>query len=126
VVDGCVIRELPDGGREFVLDEPALSSIRIDHRSTLRFGVTEVAIAAPFILRSDGVTHHLDPRRTEALGPLLALYPGAVRWLWASAEGRLQVVFEHGALVSVGPSAGGTSWSVGAVSSGPDGPTRGR
>ena len=43
--------------------------------------------------RWTGSDHLLDPRRHDALGPLVALYPGTVRWLWTSAEGELTLVF---------------------------------
>ncbi len=120
VVEGCVIRELPDGGSEFVLDEPALSFIRVDRQSRLQFGRTEVVIGGPFTVHADGVDHRLDPRRTETLGPLIALYPGTVRWLWATPDGDLQMAFEHGARLSVPTDRSGASWSVGNVYSVPD------
>jgi hypothetical protein len=115
VVEGCVIRELPDGGREFVLDEPTLSFVRIDEQSRLQFGTTEVVIGAPFVLEIDGVAHRLDPQRSDALGPLLALFPGTARWLWTSADAELHLVFENGAKVSVGPYPMSNAWSVGNV-----------
>ena len=115
VVDGCRIRELPDGGREFVLDEPVLSYIRIDHRTRLQFGRTEVAIDSPFVLALAGAVHRLDPRQRDALGPLLALFPGSLRWLWASVGGELTAAFDGGARVTVAPDPVGKAWSVGAV-----------
>ena len=115
MVDGCQIRELPDGGKEFVLDDPALSFIRIDEQSRLQFGTTEVVIGIPFTVEVDGSVHHLDPHRTEALGPLVALFPGTMRWLWTSAEGELTAVFESGAKVKVTPDAMSKAWSVGNV-----------
>ena len=122
VVEGCVLRDLPDGGSEFVLDEPALSYVRVDRQSRLQFGRTEVVIAGPFLLRLDGVEHRLDPRRTDTLGPILVLYPGTVRWLWATAEGDLQAVFESGSRLLVPTDRTGTSWSVGNVYSVPGPP----
>ena len=115
MVEGCRIRELPDGGREFVLDHPTLSSIRIDRQSTLNFGRTEVIIATPFVLERDGAVHHLSPFRSATLGPLVALYPSSVRWLWTSAEGALTLVFDHGAVLTVPPDPVDPAWSVGNV-----------
>lgn len=120
MVDGCVVRELPDGGTEFVLDDASLSYIRIDDRSRLQFGRTEVVIGAPFVLRYDGATHRLDPRRGDLLGPLLALYPGTVRWLWTSVDGELTAVFENGARLTVRPDPTRDAWSVGDVYCQPD------
>ncbi len=120
VVDGCRIRELPDGGREFVLDEPGLSFIRIDTQSRLQFGRTEVVIASPFVLELKGTVHFLDPRRHDALGPLVALYPGTVRWLWTSLQGEMTVVFRNGNTVRVPPAASARAWSVGSAYSLPD------
>ena len=122
MVDGCHIRELPDGGREFVLDEPSLSFIRVDHQSRLQFGRTEVAIGSPFIVAYGDTVHRLDPRRREALGPLLALFPGALRWLWTSAEGELAAVFQSGAKVTVPPDPVSKAWSVGRAHGIPDRP----
>jgi Family of unknown function (DUF6188) len=113
VVDGCHIRELPDGGQEFVLDEPGLSFIRVDEHSRLQFGRTEVVIASPFVLELEGTVHFLDPRRHDALGPFVALYPGTVRWLWASADGEMTVEFENGNTVRVPPVLADWAWSVG-------------
>jgi hypothetical protein len=113
VVDGCRIRELPDGGREFVLDDPVLAFIQIDDQSRLRFGRTEIVIGSPFVLEMGGAVHHLSPQRWGALGPLLALYPSSVRWLWTSADGELTVVFHHGAVLTVTPDGSNTAWSVG-------------
>jgi len=118
-----VIRDLPDGGSEFVLDEPTLSFIRVDRQSRLQFGRTEVVVGGPFLLRLDGVDHRLDPRRTDTLGPLLVLYPGTVRWLWAGPEGDLRAIFEDGSRLVVPTDRSGTSWSVGNVYSVP-GPSR--
>lgn len=115
MADGLQIRELPDGGKEFVLDDPALSFIRIDDQSRLQFGDTEVVIGIPFTLELDGNVHHLDPRRTDALGPLVALYPSTMRWLWTSVDGELTAVFEGGAKVKVTPDAMSKAWSVGNV-----------
>lgn len=115
MVDGCQIRELPDGGREFVLDEPALSFIRIDEQSRLQFGRTEVVIATPFVLELQGTVHFLDPQRHDALGPLVALFPGRARWLWTSPDGEMTVLFRNGNTVRVPPSPTVRAWSVGGV-----------
>jgi len=45
VPDGCDIRELPDGGQEFVLDDPVLAHIQVDVACWLTFGVIDVVIA---------------------------------------------------------------------------------
>jgi Family of unknown function (DUF6188) len=115
VVEGCRIRELPDGGREFVLEDSTLSFIRIDHQSRLRFGRTEVMIGGPFVLEMGGAVHHLSPQRWDALGPLVALYPSSLRWLWTSARGELKAVFHHGAVLTVPSDPTSTAWSVGNV-----------
>ena len=104
---------MPDGGLEFVLDDPVLSCLVIDDRVTLRFGKTDVVVAEPFELEVDGVGHCLDPRRHDTLAPLLATYPGTARWLWASPDGQLTLVFMQGQrLVAPGPTVR-SAWSVG-------------
>jgi hypothetical protein len=115
VADGLQIRELPDGGKEFVLDDPTLSFIRIDDQSRLQFGDTEVVIGIPFTLEIGGDVLHLDPHRSEALGPLVGLFPGTMRWLWTTVDGELTAVFESGAKVVVNPDSMSKAWSVGSV-----------
>jgi Family of unknown function (DUF6188) len=115
VAEGCQIRELPDGGQEFVLDEPSLSFIRIDRQSRLQFGDTEVVISSRFAVVRDGNVHRLDPQQSVGLGPLVSLFPATVRWMWTSPEGSLSVVFQNGAVVSVDPDPSVRAWSVGSV-----------
>lgn len=98
-----------------MLDDTTLAFIRIDHQSRLRFGRTEVMIGSPFVLEVGGVVHHLNPQRWDGLGPLVALYPSSVRWLWTSPEGELKVIFHHGAVLTVAPDPSTTAWSVGNV-----------
>jgi hypothetical protein len=115
VAEGCQIRELPDGGQEFLLDEPSLSFIRIDHQSRLQFGETEVVISSRFAVVRDGGVHRLDPQQSVGLGPLVSLFPGTVQWMWTSPEGSLTVVFRNGDVVSVDPDPSVRAWSVGSV-----------
>jgi hypothetical protein len=122
VADDFLIRELPDGGSEFVLHQPTLRFIRVDDQSKLQFGETELAIGAPFRLEIDGVVHHLDPRQWKHLGPLVALYPSTVRWVWTSAVGELTAVFESGAALSVSPDPNVRAWTLGTVYCLPAGP----
>lgn len=113
MVAGALVRELPGGGMEFVLEERSLSFIRIDHRTRLQFGPTEVAVTTPFTVESQGVVHRLDPHLRAGLGPLLAVFPGAARWLWTTARGELTVAFESGTKIVVAPDPVIDAWSVG-------------
>jgi hypothetical protein len=121
--EGFLIRELPDGGSEFVLEQPAVSFIRVDDQSKLQFGETELVIGAPFRLEIDGVLHHLDPHHSKGLGPLLGLYPSTARWVWTSAGGDLTAVFNGGAALAVSPDPALRAWSVGNVYCLPAGPS---
>lgn len=113
VPPGHHLRHLPDGGLEFLLEDPVLVRLIVGDQVTLRFGRTEVVITAPFDLEVDGVDHHLDPHRPVTLGPLLTTLPGAARWLWASTSGALTLVLMQGQrLVVPGPTVRST-WSVG-------------
>lgn len=64
-----LIRELPGGGKEFVLDDPVLAWIQINVRVHLRFGEAEVVLGGPFDVNSDDIVHRLDPQRVEGLAP---------------------------------------------------------
>ena len=111
--DGVVLRELPDGGHEFVLEDPVLAALEVDESVTLRFGRSDVTVSGPFALEVDGVLHRLDPSDLGSLAPLLSCIPGAARWVWASPDGRLTLEFMQGQrLVVPGPTRQ-SYWSVG-------------
>jgi hypothetical protein len=113
VSDGVVLRELPDGGHEFVLDDPVLRALEVHGGVTLRFGRTDVVVTGPCALEVDGVGHRLDPWAPDTLAPLLSCLPGTARWLWASPDGRLTLVLMQGQrLVVPGPPAP-PAWRVG-------------
>ena len=61
----------------------------------------------------DGVGHRVDPQRPDTLGPLLATYPGTARWIWASTDGQLTLVFMQGQRLTVPGPAVRNAWSVG-------------
>ena len=117
--EGVLLRVLPDGGHEFVLEDPVLAEIVLGGRVTLRFGRTDVTVAGPCTLEVDGVAHQLDPAVTGSLAPVLSCHPGSARWLWASRSGVLRLVLMQGQrLVVPGPrplpgSPPVSTWSVG-------------
>jgi hypothetical protein len=113
VPQGHHLRKLPDGGLEFVLDDPVLVCLVVGQQVTLRFGKTDVMVTDHFDFEVDGVCHHLDPHHPEALAPLLAVYPGAVRWMWASPNGALTLVFMQGQRLVVPGPVVPSAWSVG-------------
>ena len=105
MANSAMFRELPDGGHEFVLEDPVLRALEVDEEVTLRFGRTEVTVSGPFALEVDGIAHRLDPCLPESLAPLLFCLPGAARWVWASPDGWLTVELMQGQrLVAPGPS----------------------
>jgi len=115
VSDGVLVRELPDGGREFVLEDPVLTRLTLDGRVGLRFGATDVIVSGPFDLEVDGVHHRLDPLRVHSLAPLLATYPGTVRWLWSSPDGSLHLQFMQGQHLVVPDHPAAPVWTVGST-----------
>ena len=117
MIDGVLLRVLPDGGHEFVLQDPELACIVLDGRVTLCFGRTSVTVAGPFDLELDGIHHWLDPRCTESLSPLLWSYPGSARWLWASPFDELTLVLMQGQRLVVPGLPVPSAWSVGATAS---------
>jgi len=110
---GFRLRELPDGGVEFVLEDPVLAGVVVADRVILRFGATDVVVADPFELEVDGVGHRLEPSRPETLGPLLAVYPGTARWLYASPDGGLVLVLRQGQRLVVPGPAVRPAWVIG-------------
>jgi hypothetical protein len=113
---GVLVRELPDGGREFVLEDPVLRALVVDGGITLRFGRVDVAVTGPCTLEVDGNRHRLDPGAPDTLAPLLSCYPGSARWLWASPDGRLTVVWMQGQRLTVPGPPVPCTWSVGGMS----------
>ena len=110
---GFQLRDLPDGGVEFVLDDPVLGGVVVADRVVLRFGTTDVVVADRFDLEVDGVGHRLDPARPETLAPLLAVYPATARWLYATPDGGLVLVLLQGQRLVVPGPAVRRSWVVG-------------
>ena len=111
--DSVLVRELPDGGHEFVLEDPVLQSLVIDGGVTLRFGRTDVVVRVPCALEVDGIGHRLDPRAPESLAPILSCHPGTARWVWSSVDGRLTVVWMQGQCLVVPEPPEPWAWSVG-------------
>ena len=109
---GVLTRELPDGGREFVLDDPVLARLVLDGRVTFRFGPVDVSVSGPFDLEVDQVGYHCDPGRPDTLAPLLALYPGTARWLWVGRDGTLTLEFMQGQRLTVPAPVPVVTWSV--------------
>ncbi len=112
VSNSVLIRELPDGGHEFVLEDPVLDSIVVDGAVTLRFGRTDVTVSGTCSIEVDGVEHRLDPHISDSLAPLLSTYPGSARWLWASPAGGLTLVMMQGQRLVVPEPVVRSAWSV--------------
>ncbi len=110
--DGVLVRELPDGGHEFVLGDPVLRSLTVGGGVTLRLGRIDVVVTGPCTLEVDGVSHRLDPGRPDTLAPLLSCVPGAARWVWSSPDGRLTLDFMQGQRLVVPGAAGPGTWWV--------------
>jgi hypothetical protein len=110
---GCEIRELPDGGREFILDEPRLGFIRISVQSRLQFGDAHLEIEQPFTLTTKGGTFQLDPEDRAALGPLLSLYPDEIARVAMRPDGTLDATFASGSTLVVRPHPKYEAWSIG-------------
>ncbi len=117
--DGVLVRELPDGGHEFVLEDPVLRSLVVDGGVTLRFGRTDVVVTGLCTLEVDGVRHRLDPGAPETVAPLLSCYPGTARWVWSSPDGRLTIVLMQGQRLVVPHPVVPCAWSVGGRSTAP-------
>jgi hypothetical protein len=115
VPNGVLLRELPDGGHEFVLDDPALSALVVDGSVTLRFGRTDVVVSGLCTLRLDGVPLLLDPGSPDTLAPLLSCFPGSARWLWSGPDGRLTLVLMQGQRLEVPATGNRSTWTVGGM-----------
>jgi hypothetical protein len=115
VADGFLLRELPDGGHEFVLADPVLRGLVVEGSVTLRFGRTDVVVTGPCTLQLDGVPHVLDPDTPGTLAPLLSCLPGSARWLWADPDGRLTVLLMQGQRLEVPAPGDRSTWTVGGM-----------
>ena len=113
--EGVLMRVLPDGGHEFVLEDPVLASIVVSGQIALVFGRTVVTVSGHVTLVVDGATHWLDTAHTSSLAPLLSCYPGTARWLWSTPAGQLTLVFMQGQRIVVPGARARTAWSVGAT-----------
>ncbi len=109
---GVLTRELPDGGQEFVLDDPVLARLVLDGRVTFRFGLIDVTVSGCFDLEVDQVRYRCDPGRPDTLAPLLALCPGTARWLWARPDGTLTLECMQGQRLVVPAPVPAATWSV--------------
>lgn len=109
------MRELPDGGREFVLDDPELRAVSVDGAAHLCFGALDVALSAPGVILRNGYLEHFCPGDTHTLTGLLDLYPATVQWAWSTVTGRLVIVFVDETRLSVPRAPTTRAWSVGSV-----------
>jgi len=99
-------------GWELSIGPCDLSFLRVDHQTRLQFEETEVVIESPFVLRANGVVHHLDPGERADLGPFLHLYPDTLSSSSVDADGTLHLVFASGATLSVPPDPRYEAWQV--------------
>lgn len=110
VRQGAVRRH--DDAQELRVPNSEITFIRIDHQTRLQFGETEVVIETPFELRVGNVTHHLDPKRRDELGPLLALYPDTLDDAIVEPSACLILQFTSGACVTVPQDPDYEAWQV--------------
>lgn len=109
---GCEVRELPDGGREFILTERQLSYLCIDMQSRLQFGEAQLAIETPFTLTTNDGSFELDPQDRGGLGPLLRLYPDEIVRLTMRRNGTLDATFASGSKLTVEPHPHYEAWNI--------------
>lgn len=99
-------------GRQIIVPDGTLSWISVDHRTRLQFGVVEIVIESPFLLRTNGADVTLDPAQREALGPLLAIYPDTVELVRVDTDATLRLKFQSGAEMAVRADPQFEAWSV--------------
>jgi Family of unknown function (DUF6188) len=107
-----VVRELPDGSKQYLFDQATVSSIRVSDQIDFHFGQMVLVVSAPFSLRKEGTVHHLDPRDRSRLGPALTLFPLTISWLWVLVSGDLHAQFDGGAELSVPSNPESSAWSL--------------
>jgi len=94
------------------LEGADLTSIRIDSRTHLTFGATEVTIETPFRITADGQTYELDPGAQSGLGPLLVIYPDTLLSAGIDTQLTLRLEFTGGQMLEVREDPSFESWEI--------------
>ncbi len=93
-----------------------MSRCTVDHAFALEFHDGEqnmiVRIEGEFTVFDHGRAYRLTPSVPMELGPAVALFGQVVRAARASAEGKLEIVFEDGRTMCVEPDARYEAWEV--------------
>lgn len=110
--DRTAATTLPGGDYSLRIDDSDLAFIRIDFRTLLQFGATEVTIGCPFSLRRQGSEEHLDPEDRDSLGSILSLYPDSLRAASIDSGGTLLLKFVSGAEIAVPQNPVYEAWQV--------------
>jgi len=100
------------GDWDVPVQDRELSFIRVDHQTRLQFGATEVVIECPFRLQHGGKEHEIDPEQRDMLGPVLDLYPGALRSATVTADCALTLELVSGSSISIPPHPSYEAWQI--------------
>jgi hypothetical protein len=104
------------GGWRLPIEARGVSRCSVDHAFALEFHDGEqstiVRIEGEFTVFDHGRTYRLTPSVPMELGPAVALFGQVVCSAWASAEGKLEIVFEDGRTVCVEPDARYEAWEI--------------
>lgn len=110
-----------DGGWRLPIESRGVSRCVVDHAFALEFHdgaqSTVVRIEGDFTILEGGQACRLTPSEPGNLGPAVALFGQVVRSARALADGKLEVAFEDGRIMSVEPDTCYEAWEL----SGPGG-----
>lgn len=105
-----------EGGWRLPIEQHSVSRCIVDHAFGLEFSEGEqsavVRIEATFTIFAQGRAHRLAPSAPHELGPAMGLFGQVVRSATSSSQGRLEIEFEDGRMLSVEPDAIYEAWEI--------------
>jgi hypothetical protein len=108
--------ETEDGGWRLPIANCDVNCCLVDYAFSLRFfednQTAVVRIEGDFTIFGHELTHRLDPSVPRDLGPALSLFGQVVRSASASTEGRLEIAFVDGRILSVEPDDMYEAWQI--------------
>ena len=105
-----------NNGWRLPLEDREINRCIIDYAFSLEFQegrqTAVLRIEGDFTIDDHGHTYRLNPSVLTELGPAVALFGQVVRFARASVEGKLELTFINGRILSVDPDACYEAWEM--------------